>query len=346
MIKKTTIIMAAIFFIVFGTLTMYAAGPEAKAKVIPMPDLLKPETITLDDTQMYITEGTSIYIYSLKDFKLKKKFGKSGEGPQEFMVNPMIGPIRLSMQGDNLTIHSFRKLSWYTKDGTYLKEIKTITPYMRDVQAFGDKIVGTRITTGQDRIMILGVYDSEFKELKELTRVNQPWQPGKGTKVLETTMVTTVYNNRLYLAWGQDFAIKVFDANLKELEEIKRDEKRIKITEKTKQDIVDFMKTDPSTKDFFEMIKPITTPEYYPAIAGIVGTGNKLYVMTFQEDEEENNECLIMDLDGKLLKRVFLPVKMATPILPYPSSIHNGFLYQVIEDIEEEEWSLHITKIE
>jgi hypothetical protein len=347
MIKKSTIMMLAIFFAVFGTVSVFAAGPAADTKVIPMPDLLKPEGLTLDDTQMYITEGTNIYIYSLEDFKLVKKFGKKGEGPKEFMINPfMPTPLRLSKQGDDLMVHSSGKVSWWTKDGAYIKEIKTPTAFMRDVQAFGNKIVGIRITVGQERIMILSAYDDKFKELKELIRVDQPWQQGKGTRVLETTMATAVYDNKLYMAWGQDFSITVFDADLKELKVIKREEKRRKVTETFKKDVTDHMKTDPSTRDFFAMLKPIIVPEYFPAIAGMIGTGNKLYVMTFQEYEDENGECLIMDLDGKLLKRVFLPLKMATPIMPYPFAIHKGFLYQVIEDVEEEEWSLHITKIE
>ncbi len=341
--------MVAIFFAVFtqmGTFSTFAAGPAADTKAIPMPDLMKPEALIFDKTQMYITEGTTIYIYSLKDFKLVKKFGKQGGGPQEFMINPQLGPLLLSKQGDDLMVHSFGKVSWYTKDGTYLKEIKTPSPYMRNLQAFGKKIVGTRLTVGQERIMILSAYDDKFNELKEITRVNQPWQQGKGTRILETLMITTVYDNKLFIAWGQDFSIKVFDADLKELNIIKRNEKRRKVTEKDKKDIIDFLKVNPATKDFFEMMKPIITPDYYPAILGIVGTGNKLYVLTFIEDEGKNDECLIMDLNGKLLKRIFLPVKMATPIFPHPYTIHEGSMYQVVENVEEEEWSLHITKIE
>ncbi|MGD2088646.1 MAG: hypothetical protein PVH61_20885 [Candidatus Aminicenantes bacterium] len=48
-------------------------------EVVPLPDLINPDGIQADRHQLYITERHSIYIYSLKDFKLTKKFGKSGE---------------------------------------------------------------------------------------------------------------------------------------------------------------------------------------------------------------------------------------------------------------------------
>ena len=47
---------------------------HAKVTVIPLPDLVNPASVTLDENQLYITEGTSIYIYSLPDFKLIKKW--------------------------------------------------------------------------------------------------------------------------------------------------------------------------------------------------------------------------------------------------------------------------------
>ena len=74
-------------------------------------------------------------------------------------------------------------------------------------------------------------------------------------------------------------------------------------------------------------------------------TGAKIYAITFKENKAEDDECIIFDLEGKLIKRVFLPVKMSTPILPYPYNIHEGVMYQVVEDEEEEEWAIHVTEI-
>jgi hypothetical protein len=71
----------------------------------------------------------------------------------------------------------------------------------------------------------------------------------------------------------------------------------------------------------------------------------QIYVLTFKENKADDDECMIPDLKGTLLKRIFLPLKMSTPLLPYSYMIHEESLYQVVEDEEEEEWSIHITEI-
>jgi hypothetical protein len=61
------------FFLLFVSSLVFAG------RVIPLPGLLKPQRIYIDQEQCFITEGATISIYSLKDFKLQKKFGKRGD---------------------------------------------------------------------------------------------------------------------------------------------------------------------------------------------------------------------------------------------------------------------------
>lgn len=336
MIKK---MMVMLLMVLFATLL------GAKSKVIPLPDMMKPELLFFDNAQMYVTEGTSIYIYSLKDFKLVKKFGKRGEGPREFMINPQIGGLTLDVQTEDIIISSFGKVSWFTKDGTYKKEQKYPEPFTFGIQSFGKKFVGVSWNLGEERWLVLNLYDDKFNVLKEITRQPHPFQPGKGTYILENSPTTAVYDNKLFFAWEKDFIVKVLDLELKELYTIKFDEKKRKVTEEEKKEITEFLKVWPATRDVFEFLKPLHFPEYYPSIAALVVTGNKIYVLTFKENKAEDDECMILDLKGKRLKRIFLPLKMSTPILPYPYMIHEGSLYQVVEDEEEEEWALHVTEI-
>ncbi|UCH93268.1 MAG: hypothetical protein JSV88_23725, partial [Candidatus Aminicenantes bacterium] len=65
---------------------LITAIPVWAKTIIPLPHLEKPETITVKDEGLYITERESMLVYSLPDFKLKNKFGKGGEGPGEFKV--------------------------------------------------------------------------------------------------------------------------------------------------------------------------------------------------------------------------------------------------------------------
>ncbi|MCP4157863.1 MAG: hypothetical protein GY757_59690, partial [bacterium] len=55
-------------------------------KNVPLSDLVNPRMLVVDQSnnELFITDGVNVNIYSLTDFKLKKRFGKAGEGPQEF----------------------------------------------------------------------------------------------------------------------------------------------------------------------------------------------------------------------------------------------------------------------
>lgn len=317
----------------------------AETKIIPMPDLLKPEALFFDKTQMYVTEGTSIHIFALKDFKLIKKFGKQGEGPQEFIVNAQFR-LLLNVQTDDILVQSFGKLSWYTKDGKYKRELKLSNPLILNIQPFGKNFVGIQIALGQKRMRRLNLYDDKINEIKNIIEKEDMFQLGKGILIMKALPFSPVYNNKLFLAWEDELEIKVLDTKLNELYTVKYDIKKEEITEKDKKDIIHFFKTDPSTRDYFEILKPFKFTPHFPAIQNLIVTCDKIYVSTFKsKDEEEEREFLIFDIKGTLLKKVFLPFKMDTPIRPYPVTIHDGFLYQLVEDMEEEEWLLHVAEI-
>ncbi|MCP5105464.1 MAG: hypothetical protein GY950_18905, partial [bacterium] len=98
MIKKLSVVFMVVFF---------AAVLRAGTKVIPLPELMKPEhPLYFDKTQMYVIEGTSIYIYSLTDFKLVKKFGKQGEGPKEFILDPRFTGLFISVRTEDIVVES------------------------------------------------------------------------------------------------------------------------------------------------------------------------------------------------------------------------------------------------
>ncbi len=42
---------------------------------------------------------------------------------------------------------------------------------------------------------------------------------------------------------------------------------------------------------------------------------------------------------------LWIPLKDQNPQEPWPTAIHNGKLYQLIENLEDEEWDLVITEI-
>ena len=87
--------------------------------IVPFPGLVKPDQIQVNDRYIYVGEGFKIKIFSLSDFKLKKTFGRRGEGPKEFK-----GFILVYVQPDYIFITSTHKVSYFTLDGEFIKEKK------------------------------------------------------------------------------------------------------------------------------------------------------------------------------------------------------------------------------
>ena len=70
-------------------------------KVAVLNEIMKPSlSFAVDGTQLYIPEEGQIFIYSTNDYKLVKKFGKAGEGPQEFRLHPRL-PMTIDASGEN-----------------------------------------------------------------------------------------------------------------------------------------------------------------------------------------------------------------------------------------------------
>lgn len=333
---------------IFLVITMLAAILPAQTKIIPMQDLQKPEAVLVDQTQLYVTEGVFIYIYSLKDFKLIKKIGQKGEGPQEFMLNPAFGPLTINVNTDDIFIESFGKVSWFAKDGTFKKEQKLPSPLILFLQPLGKNFVGMGFDQENQKAMRkLNLYDDKFSKVKEIHKVEHNLQQGKGLNVLQNPPLNVVYDNKVFVAWENDILIEVFDTEINKLYTIKQDIERRPVTEKDKQDVIEFLKTSPSTKNYFELIKPINFPAYYPAMQSLFVTGDKIYAVTVNEQGKQT-VVLVMDLKGKLLKQALITLTMDNPITPFPFTIHDGIYYQITEtpgEDDEVSWNLQVTEI-
>ena len=96
------------------------------SKAVTIKGVVKPDMMIVKNSKLYILEKTTILIYSLKDFSLISKFGREGEGPKEFMARPFGPPMSMSFVDDELVVNSTGKLSYFTGDGTFIKERKSV----------------------------------------------------------------------------------------------------------------------------------------------------------------------------------------------------------------------------
>ncbi|MCP5102517.1 MAG: hypothetical protein GY950_04020 [bacterium] len=315
-------------------------------KVMVLKDVIKPDVIQTKDGKLYVLEKTSIFIYSLNDFRLIKKFGRAGEGPMEFMARPYGPPLALSFQSDKLVVNSNTKLSYFTLEGKYISEEKAPPDaiYFRTKNGY----LGIGATMGDDNQtrICYRLFGPDFKNPRILYQTEIALNQRPDFLVpMNALNYYPLYNDKIFIAAGKkDFAIDCFDLNGKKLFTIrKKDYKKIAMTDAYKKSTLDWFKRNPTFRPIYEREKHrIKFKDYFPAIKSIAIDNGRLYVLT-NKTEKGLWECIVTDFKGKVLKRVLVPLHEPEPYSYYPMlfSIEKGKYYSLIENEDEETWELH-----
>ncbi|MCP5053172.1 MAG: hypothetical protein GY940_38765 [bacterium] len=317
---------------------------ETAAVSIPMDELAKPQVIRLDDQNIYIVEGTSIYIYGLADHKLEKKFGKHGEGPQEFMINPLSAqPLSIHALGKEIVVSSLGKVSLFSKNGEYRKELKLHSGSGENIQPLGNGFAGMTIFPENDRLMrAVVLYGPDLKPVKTVKKVLHHFQGGKGFQVAREPIDFRTMDGHLIVTWDKDFNISVFNEQGVESRVIRFPYQRVKCTGFHKKEVINILKTDPRFKRHFQKLKPIRFPDYFPAIRELRTADGKIYAVTFKE-ENKHTEVVVMDLKGNLPEYKMVKMEKVNPLEFYPFTFKNDSLYQLVEN--NDTWTLNIKKL-
>lgn len=311
-------------------------------------ELIEPDSIVVDRQHrcIYIPEGTSICVYDAEDFTLKKRIGKRGEGPQEFLLNVLNGfeELHIDTRTPALIVNSMGKISFFhKKDGSFIKEVKSRSN-SSEFKPLGSGFAGQGMTFENGiQYRSINLYDSSLNKIKEVFRVKHHFQMNEGLKVLEAAAKFDTYDDRLFVAWERDFLIHVFDQQGNKLYTIKKDYRKVEFSPGDKEKIIDFLKTSKRYKDAFEILKPkIIFPDTFPAIDNLLIDGGKIYTVTYRV---ENNltEGFVFDIKGKYRGRMNLPLKRRDGFLTFPYTISQGILYQLVE--EGDHWRLKMVEI-
>jgi hypothetical protein len=321
---------------------------DIATKVVPLPDLLNPDLIRVDENQMYITEDANIYIYSLKDFHLLKKFGKRGEGPREFMTGTGVAMMWLEIQPDDLFIHTMNKISYFSKQGTFIKEQKINMAYAPELKPLENRFVGVGFPTEKGiRYWTINIYNSDLEKIKEIYRYERAFYPGRDINLLGIKRADfCVYDKKIFVADTEKTGIiYVFDLNGGQLYSIKPDYEKVEITPQVEKRLRENFSAG-SNREFYEAYKhKIKFPEYFPAMRFMVAADGKLYIMTYKTTGDKT-QFLIYTTPGKFLEKVFLPVKDMEARQFCPFTIKNNKLYHLYDNEDTEIWELHITTIQ
>lgn len=326
---------------------LFISGLVFAGQVVPLPGLLKPQRIYVDQDQFFITEGATICIYSLKDFSLQKKFGKRGEGPGEFKESGE--GVQLDFKPDNIIVISTGRFSYFTREGKFIKESRIKNPRRFEFQELGRGFVGKEISPEEKGIFFLvNLYDENLKKVKEIYRFKHPFFPRSKpiNPVFLRTSTYYVYQGKIFYDDEQGI-IHVLNSSGEELYSIRHQYERVKIKEIHKKRYLRYWQTD--LREEYEVFKPrLKFPGAFPPIRNFHILDNKIYIITYQE---KKNRCkmFVFDLNGKLLREVYVSlvdINMLIPDLYNFYTINKDTLYILRDNQDTEEWELHLEKIE
>lgn len=332
-------------FICLGLLIFHL--PAEKLTVFT--DLVNPDSMVMDDSNIYIAQQAELSVYDAKTFKLKTTFGKKGQGPREIPPFPIpmggVPLMKVTPQPDKLFIAAMGKILYFTKEGQFISETKF--PAQR-MQSFfnlfplgSDIFCQQNVFENQEFFISAALVDQNFKTKKELKRRKVETHGGK-IDMIGFALMLDVYRDEIFIG-GDGLSIDVYDRTGKFLRQIKHPHEPVKFTDDMKKELDEAMKY--MFKNMYEQIKNVIYyPDYLPVFFGnnFQFFGDYLYVFT-QAHEGDNRELFIFKLDGTLVKKTSVPLKMVKFNLPYPYDFAGKALYQLIDNEDTEEWELHRT---
>jgi len=319
------------------------------SSTISLEELVNPDSIQLGGGQVYITDGSSVYIYN-DDFSLKKKFGKKGEGPGEFKINPA-GVVKLKVQqySGGLIINNLSRVSFFSDQGIYKNQVDVATG--GNFQLLGNHYVGFS-SYNQDKILYLSVnlYDENFKKIKKIhsqeyyVQVHKKFDLmllGSGNK---SRAYYQVYGNLLFIRELKG-SICVYDHDGNHKYDIDPVYEKVEITESQKEEIFKDIYVLYTGRAIRRVIKEKGIfPQHFP-IGFFKISDDKIYFPTYRQ-KDGKTLFLVYSIPGKKIKEIYLPLKYQSLLLPYPFTIHKETLYQLHDNEEEECWEVIISKVD
>lgn len=306
---------------------------------IPLPHLEKPEMVVMNDDYMAVADGASIKLYDGSSFQFIRTIGRDGQGPGEFQgfANPQLLP-------DSILVSSTNKISYFAYSGELIKEKKhdLMASFVLEIK---DKYVAFVIIRPEDRSedfqLAYNLYDSNMRKIRELHRGEWFIKKNRRRGFFEIFFYDTS-QGKIVMAHRAGFVIEILDAEGNILHTIEPEFQSIPFTNKDKEKVITYWREERGyNREQVESLEKRTDfPDYYPPLLAGRVASRKIYAFTYAQ-KERRHECLVYDLDGRFIKRTWVPLTMAAPNSAGPFAIRGETFYQLIYDDEDSIWKLH-----
>jgi len=286
-------------------------------KTIVLPDLQQPHQIVVDGNDLYIFDEAdySLHVYTISPLALKWKFGRKGDGPQDFKYLPFV-----YVQPKSLACTDFTKIIWFSKRGEVLKvkEFSDLKDFDLNSEMllipFQENFLRITADHGQHKRHVF-LLDSKFNTLKELAEGPFIWEAGAPVHYRTDTLCS---QGLVFISDTQKgFHISIFD------------------------DKGNLLRTIDKNQDVEQV------PDR-PLLHQYCVSDKKIYATTYSK-KDNKTEMIVLDLDGRILKRLYLPLTSLRPqrgVLRYDLyTVGRAKLYELVQNKETRKWELVITDL-
>ena len=218
-----------------------------------------------------------------------------------------------------------------------------LKPLGRGYVGFGapmqDEADGIRFNT-------LCLYDRDFNPGKVVTRSKSRFQRDGSITFMDGTFNFKVFGDKIFVQYnGKEYRLDCFDAQGKLVFTIRDgDFENRKVSAGDRRRALDYI------KKYMPWVYGARERIRFPRWWGGVGTfyvdaaTGLIYVITYVK---QGGRALfyLYDSSGIFLKKIYLPVGDRNIWAPYPLDIYGGKIHQLIENLDDETWELHVTDI-
>ncbi|MCP4216433.1 MAG: hypothetical protein GY765_17415 [bacterium] len=327
---KKIFIAVIVFFQILGYI------PAEKLKTFH--ELHDSDFMEAEGERLYIADTPHVYIYTLPDVKLVKKFCRLGEGPGEIQ-----NIFNFHVTEDGIFISDLARVHIFTRNGVFKDVVRTSAFCMYFTPMSNGFLMPDPQPKDGLNWMVLQIRDRQLKNPIPVLRYKSSFQYKGKINPIAVSCYASVYNDNVFVAIPKDGKIHCFDNKGNLLKTFDTGIEAIPFTSKDKKDFEKISQRSPQTKAVYQMHKNrYEYPDYFPKLKYFLVKDDKIYVVTNRK-YESNYLWHIYDLDGDYLLSVVLPLDAMNgkKIETSNYAIHKGMLYQNIENTEKEVLELH-----
>jgi len=316
-------------------------------RLASLPELVNPYRVLMDEDRLYTSEGATVFIYSRKDHRLLKQFGREGEGPGEFLLHRESAgdEVTLAVTDDALVVSTMDKIVYFNKDGEFIREKRTAEAG-RFLLPCGQYLVArTYENNPADEKLYHGIaiYNEDLTLRRTIHRDLHGWQGADAAfnplTVEQADFLTA--DNRIFVLDGRREKILIFESGGDPVARVTPPGDRVPFTEADRREIETGYQASPFWKVYYEKRrKMFRFPDHFPPIHGFAvdGKTGDLYTETHEVRDQGNRKerrWWRTDRDGNA--RGDLWIADGGRIIPF-----DGRVFRLVENEETETWELHL----